>query len=304
MKPQHLSLMLLICAIWGYNFVASKIAVSHFPPVFFTGLRFLGLALIMLPWLRWQKGQMQLVLWAALTMGTLHFALMFNGIALADDVAVVAVVVQLGVPIATLLAWAFLNEKVRWRRGAGIALAFLGTMVISFDPKVFGYKGAIIFCLLSVFAMSIGQILIRRIRDVNTLSMQAWVGIISGPSLLLLSFVAESGQVASIQTAEWQHWGVLLYAILGVSLLGHGGAYFLLRRYPVSIVNPGFTLAPILGILSGIYFLGEQLSNRVIIGSAMTLLGVLIVTLRESKAAEAAGQRPVIAPVSDKAAGE
>ncbi len=304
MKPQHLSLMLLICAIWGYNFVASKIAVSHFPPVFFTGLRFLGLALIMLPWLRWQKGQMRLVLWAALTMGTLHFALMFNGIALADDVAVVAVVVQLGVPIATLMAWAFLNEKVRWRRGAGIALAFLGTMVISFDPKVFGYKGAIIFCLFSVVAMSIGQILVRRIRDVNTLSMQAWVGMISGPSLLLLSFVGESGQMASIQTAEWQHWGVLLYAILGVSLLGHGGAYFLLRRYPVSIVNPGFTLAPILGILSGIYFLGEQLSNRVIIGSAMTLLGVLIVTLRESKAAEAAGQRPIAAPVSDKAAGE
>jgi O-acetylserine/cysteine efflux transporter len=214
------------------------------------------------------------------------------------------VVVQLGVPIATLLAWAFLDEKVRWRRGAGITLAFLGTMVISFDPKVFGYKGAIIFCLLSVFAMSIGQILIRRIRDVNTLSMQAWVGMISGPSLLLLSYVAESGQVASIQTAEWQHWGVLLYAILGVSLLGHGGAYFLLRRYPVSIVNPGFTLAPLLGILSGIYFLDEQLSNRVIIGSAMTLLGVLIVTLRESKAAEAAGRPPVAEPVSDKAAGE
>lgn len=303
MKPQHLSLMLLICAVWGYNFVASKIAVMHFPPVFFTGLRFLGLALIMLPWLRWQKGQMPIVLWAALMMGTLHFALMFNGIALADDVAVVAVVVQLGVPIATLMAWVFLKEKVRWRRGAGILLAFLGTMVISFDPKVFSYKGAIILCLLSVIAMSTGQILIRRIRDVDTLAMQAWVGVISGPSLLLISWFAESGQVASLRDAEWQHWGVLLYAILGVSLLGHGGAYFLLRRYPVSIVNPGFTLAPILGILSGIYFLDERLSDRVIIGSAMTLLGVLIVTLREAKVAEATG-RPVATPVSDKAAGE
>ncbi|MFN4163842.1 MAG: DMT family transporter [Ferrovibrio sp.] len=302
MKPQHLALMLLICAIWGYNFVASKIAVSQFPPVFFTGLRFLGLALLMAPWLKWQKGQMHLVLPAALFMGTLHFALMFNGIALADDVAVVAVVVQLGVPISTLMAWAMLGERVRWKRGAGIALAFLGTMVISFDPKVMGYQGAILFCIGSVLAMSYGQILVRRIRDVDTFSMQAWVGMVSAPSLLLISFVAESGQVQSALEADWVGWATVGYAVLGVSLVGHGGAYFLLRRYPVSVVNPGFTLAPILGIVSGIVFLGESLSFRVLIGSAMTIAGVLIVTLREAKVAEARGLTPAEAP--DKAIGK
>lgn len=307
MKPQHLALMLLICAIWGYNFVASKIAVSQFPPVFFTGLRFLGLALLMIPWLKWQKGQMHLVLPAALMMGTLHFALMFNGIALADDVSVVAVVVQLGVPISTLMAWGMLGERVRWKRGLGIGLAFLGTMIISFDPKVFGYKGAILFCLGSVFAMSYGQILVRRIQGVDTFTMQAWVGAISGPSLLLISFLIEDGQVQSAVEADWLHWGMLGYAILGVSLIGHGGAYFLLRRYPVSIVNPGFTLAPILGIASGIMFLGERLSERVLIGAALTLLGVLIVTLREAKVAEARGALPadpVVKPEANRIAGE
>lgn len=189
MKPQHLALMLLICAIWGFNFVASKLAVGQFPPVFFSGLRFLGLALLMAPWLKWQKGQMHLVLPAALLMGTLHFALMFNGIALADDVAVVAVVVQLGVPISTLMAWGLLGERVRWKRGLGIALAFLGTVVITFDPKVFSYKGAILFCLASVFAMSYGQIFVRRISSVDAFTMQAWVGLISAPSLLLISLL-------------------------------------------------------------------------------------------------------------------
>ncbi|WP_341704290.1 DMT family transporter [Ferrovibrio sp.] len=307
MKPQHLALMLLICTIWGFNFVASKIAVTQFPPVFFTGLRFLGVGLLMLPWLKWQPGQMRLVIPAALLMGTLHFTLMFNGIALADDVAVVAVVIQLGVPISTLMAWGMLGERVRWKRGLGIALAFLGTMVISFDPKVMGYHTAILFCIGSVLAMSFGQILVRRIRDVGTFEMQAWVGLVSAPSLLMISFLAESGQTASMLSAEWEHWAMIVYAVLGVSLVGHGGAYFLLRRYPVSIVNPGFTLAPILGILSGIVFLDERLSERVVIGSAMTLIGVLIVTLREAKVAEARGARPgeaALAPASEKAAGE
>lgn len=308
MKPPHIALLLLICTIWGFNFVASKVAVGQFPPVFFTGMRFIGLGLLMVPWLKWQKGQMHLVLPAALLMGTLHFALMFNGIALADDVSVVAVVVQLGVPISTLLAWALLGEKVRWKRGLGIALAFVGTMVISFDPKVFGYMGAILYCLGSVFAMSYGQILVRRISGVDTFTMQAWVGAISGPSLLLISFLFESGQAASMVEASWIHWGTVAYAILGVSLIGHGGAYYLLRRYPVSIVNPGFTLAPILGIVSGILFLDEQLSGRVLIGAVLTLAGVLIVTLREAKAVEARSATPdeaaLKAPAPSRAAGE
>jgi O-acetylserine/cysteine efflux transporter len=308
MKPPHLLLMLLICAIWGYNFVASKIAVGQFPPVFFTGMRFACLGLLMVPWLKWQTGQMHLVIPAALLMGTLHFALMFNGIALADDVSVVAVVVQLGVPISTLMAWALLGEKVRWRRGFGIALAFLGTMVISFDPKVFGYMGAILYCLGSVFAMSYGQVLVRRITGVDTFTMQAWVGAISGPSLLLISFIFESGQTQSMVDAAWVHWGMLAYATLGVSLVGHGGAYYLLRKYPVSIVNPGFTLAPILGIVFGILFLDERLSERVLVGAALTLLGVLIVTLREAKVVEArttsADAAALQAPSPSKTAGE
>lgn len=308
MKPPHIALMLLICAIWGFNFVASKVAVGQFPPVFFTGLRFLGLALLMVPWLKWQKGQMHLVLPAALLMGTLHFALMFNGIALADDVSVVAVVVQLGVPISTLMAWGLLGEKVRWKRGLGIALAFVGTLVISFDPKVFGYMGAILYCLGSVFAMSYGQILVRRISGVDTFTMQAWIGAISGPSLLLISFIFERGQVTSMVEASWMHWGTVFYAILGVSLIGHGGAYYLLRKYPVSIVNPGFTLAPILGIIFGILFLDERLSERVFIGAALTLLGVLIVTLREAKVVEARSvsreEAALKAPAPSKTAGE
>ena len=85
MKPQHLALMLLICAIWGGNFVVSKLAVGHFPPVLFTALRFALLALLMVPWLKWKPGQMGSVLLAALCMGTLHFALIIIGIAKADE---------------------------------------------------------------------------------------------------------------------------------------------------------------------------------------------------------------------------
>jgi O-acetylserine/cysteine efflux transporter len=303
MKPQHLALMLLICAIWGGNFVVTKLAVGHFPPVLFTALRFGLVAVLMLPWLRWKPGQMRNVVVAALCMGTLHFALIIIGIAKADDVSVVAVVTQLGVPISTLMAVLLLGERVRWKRSLGIALAFSGAVVISFDPKVMNYQVAIGLILMAVIIFSVGQITVRRIHDVHTFTMQAWVGILSAPSLLLISLMIEDGQAEQTLSASAWHWSAIVYAAVAVSLIGHGGAYYLLRRYPVSIVNPGFTLAPIFGVLAGVYFLDEHLSGRVIVGSAITLLGVLIVAMREGTVADARGVSPEKVAL-EKGAGE
>ena len=49
MKPQHLALMLLCQFIWGVNFVAAKIGLQHFEPLFFVALRFSIVALLLLP---------------------------------------------------------------------------------------------------------------------------------------------------------------------------------------------------------------------------------------------------------------
>lgn len=303
MKPQHIALMLLICAIWGGNFVVTKLAVDHFPPILFTALRFAVVAALMLPWLRWKPGQMGNVVIAAVCMGTLHFALIIVGIAKADDVSVVAVVTQLGVPIVTLMAVLLLGERIGWKRSLGIALAFVGAMVISFDPKVMNYQIAIGLILMAVIVYSFGQITVRRIRDVDTFTMQAWVGILSAPSLLVISLALETGQTEQILAANTWHWGAIAYAGIAVSLIGHGGTYYLLRRYPVSIVNPGFTLAPIFGVIAGVVFLNEQLSMRVIIGSVITLVGVLIVAMREASVAEARGVSPEKVAL-EKGAGE
>ncbi len=285
MRLQHIALLVLVCAIWGFNFVVAKVAVGHFPPIFVTGLRFLGLGLLLLPWLKWQPGQMVLVFQIALLMGALHFALMFTGLKLADDVSVVAVLTQLGVPLSTLMAWAMLGETVRWRRGIGIALAFAGSIVMVFDPKVFGYAGAIAILVISVASMSLGQVLVRRIRNVDAFAMQAWIGAIGAPSLMLLSFMLESGQWEAAQSASWLEWGTIAYMSVAVSLIGHGSAYYLLRLYPVAVVNPGFTLAPVLGAMFGVVILGERLGSGALIGAAMTIIGVFIVTLRESQIA-------------------
>src|SRR5215212_526200 len=62
MTLQHFLLMVLICTIWGFNFVAAKVGVNEFPPLLFTGLRFSLLALVLIPFLKPAAGRMTDVL--------------------------------------------------------------------------------------------------------------------------------------------------------------------------------------------------------------------------------------------------
>src|SRR5262249_46601951 len=75
----------------------------------------------------------------------------------------------------------------------------------------------------------------------------------------------------------------LVYQILGASLIGQGGMYFLLRRYDVALVTALLLLSPVLGVVFGVWLLHEPMTMPILIGSSMTLLGVFIIALRQRK---------------------
>lgn len=288
MKPIHLLFMLAIDVVWGFNYVAAKFGIFYLPPLWFAALRFVALAIILAPWLRWQTGRMWMVLAVALGAGAFHFAFIFAGLALADDVSVVAVLTQLGVPFATLLGVLLLGERIRWRRTLGIALAFSGVVVIGFDPRVFGYIGAVGLVALSQVSAAFGLVAMRRLGGVPVFTIQAWLGAISAPVLFVLSLVLEQGQVAATVNAPWQAWGALAFTVLLTSLVGHGGMNWLLLRHPINVVMPLTLLAPLFGVLFGVWLNGDQISGRFLLGGFITLVGVLIIILRQPEAAKAA----------------
>lgn len=252
MTLPHLSLMVAICVVWGLNFVVGKAGVSVFPPIIFTGLRFVLLSALLLPFLKWQRGQMANIVLVSVAMGSLHFALFYSGLALSENVSITAVAVQLSVPFATLLSVAFLGEQVGWRRWFGIGLAFVGVMIIGFDPVVFDDLDGLTLVVLAAFIGSIGMVTMRRMEGVGVFQLQAWIAMLSWPPLLCLSLIAEGGQLAAIEGAGPMGWGAVVYTAVGASLFGHAGMFFLLQRYEVSDTAPLTLLAPVLGVVFGI----------------------------------------------------
>ena len=285
MQPAHFLLLVAICAVWGFNFVASKVGVNQFPPLFFVGLRFGILLLCLLPFLRWAPGRMRDVILIALFNGAFHFGLLFVGIAL-TEASVVAIVVQLNAPFATMLSIVLLGEVVRWRRWTGIALTFLGVAIISVEPHVLDAPAGVLFSVAAALSGAVAAILMRRLTNVGAFQLQSWTALVTAPALLAASFLLETGQGEAMASADLMAWGALLYTTFGASLIGHNVYYWLLQRYEVSLLAPLTLLSPILGVFFGITILDEPLTSRIALGAAIAFAGVTILALRNKVAVE------------------
>lgn len=266
--------------MWGLNLLTTKLGVREIPPIMFTGLRLGVILLVCLPWLRWFPGQMRNLLLVGLFTGVGGFGLLPLGLWLSKDVSTVAIFTQLVVPFSVLVSVLMLGEVIHWRRKAGIALAFIGVFIIGFDPRAFSYAPGLICIVLQCLSAALGMVYVKRLRGINPMQLQAWIAVLALPVILGLSLLLEQGPGSAVRSASYAAWGAVLMAAVGSSLIGQSGFFYLLKRYPVSSVAPLTVLSTVFGMLAGVLVNHDVLTGRMLIGGALTLVGVVIIELR------------------------
>ena len=278
---RDLALVLLICLFWAVNFLTSAYALREVPPFLFTAMRMGLLAAMLLPFLRLPpRSQWKRLFAVAMLNGVLHFGTSFLALKLAGNLSSPAIVTQVYVPMAVLLAWWLLGERFGWRTGVGVALSFAGVLVLGFDPMVLERPAALFVMMGSSLMVAIGTVLMRGLKGVRMVDQQGWTAVLSLLPLLAISALFEPGSFDALRNASWIGWGGALYAALFSSLLGHGVFYWLVQRHPVATVTPYLLLTPVLAVLLGILFWGDRPGPALWIGGAMVLGGVLVVALR------------------------
>src|SRR5918992_2442980 len=146
MVTRYWPMLLLLAAIWGASYLFIKVALEDIAPAPMMAIRALVAALILAGYLVMTMGASRALFalrasWrAALVLGTLNAAIPFWLVAWGETHvdSSVSGIAQSTVPIFTfLLAWRFLpNEHVGSARIAGVALGFLGVVVLAgFDPR-------------------------------------------------------------------------------------------------------------------------------------------------------------------------
>ncbi|MCH8862231.1 MAG: DMT family transporter [Proteobacteria bacterium] len=290
MRTKHMALLLLVTLIGGTNFLAVKFTVTEIPPVFASALRFLISGVILIPFLKIQPGRMRQLIFTALNIGVLNFALVYIGFARAGDVSTVAIVSQAAVPFSMILAVVLLKEKVGFWRITATITSLAGIVLLGFDPRVFEYIDAVLLILAGVAAFSFGTIQMRRLGNVPPLVFMAWLSLLASTTQFLLSFFMESGQIALTLGASRQALGALVYTGVISTVFAHAAFYYVLQRNPVSRVMPFTVLAPLFGVILSILVLGEVMSARVVAGGLLTFAGVMVITFRNRQEINKLGQ--------------
>src|SRR6056297_1224297 len=214
-------------------------------------------------------------------MGAIHFGLVFFALERSADLSSIALLMQVYIPLSTLLAVLFLGERIGWRTTSGIVIAFGGVMLMGLDPLVLAQLDVLVLVLASALSLAVGTVLMRNLKGIGVFSFQAWNAVLSLPLLLIAAFLLESplsGLTAPIQTP--MAWVAVSYSAIAASIIGHGGFYWLIQRHEVNRITPFLLLVPLLSVLLGIAVWGDRPGPRLLIGGGLILLGVLWITLR------------------------
>ena len=286
MALRDFALIVLICLIWATNNIVSKYVVADLavPPLFYAAVRFALVGLITLPWLLPMPRPRWRLLVVAMLMGGGNFALLFIGLQTATASAA-AVVIQLGVPITTLLSMLMLGEKVRWRRGIGISLTLSGALLVMWDPGGFVVSTGLLFVVAAAFLGSLGAVMMKQMDGVRPLQFQAWVGFASFWPLAGLSLWLEPGQVQAGMAGGWPFVIAVVFSAVIVSVAAHTAYYGLIQRYEANLISPLTLMTPLATIALGVLIMSDPFGPRMAIGTAVALAGVLIIALRPNQVA-------------------
>jgi O-acetylserine/cysteine efflux transporter len=282
MQPRDLLVFVGVCFVWALNVVASKIVVDDLsvPPLLYAAARSAVVMAALSPWLFPAPRPIGRVVIAVFTLGSGAFATMFIGLETTDP-ATAGIISLLGAPLTAVLGIVFLGERIHWRRGAGIAFAFVGVTLALWSPTGLILTGGVLWIVFSTFIGSVGAILLKQLPEASPLKLQAWSGF-TGMLILTPLSVGTEWHAIPGGTYGWELIGILAFSGLVVSVGAHTIYFRMLQKYEANLVAPLTLMTPIFTVSLGAIFTGDTITPLMISGGVLALCGVFIIAVRRS----------------------
>ena len=288
LPPAAAATMLLLCAVWGLNMVAVKLASAGIPPVLQAGLRSLVSAALLLGWCRWRgiglgDWRRDGTLAPGLLVGALfglEFLLLYFGVGLTT--ASRAVVFLYGAPFFVALGahWLLPDDRLTPAKAAGLAIAF-GGLLLAFAEGLRAPAGerALLgdaLCLLAGALWGATTVLVKatRLRGARPELVLQYQLAVSAPLLLLASpLLGEPAAVALTPVVAT----AFLYQSVGVAFASYTAWFWLVSRHSASRLSAFSFLTPLFGVLAGAALLGERLGPLFGLAALLVAAGIWLV---------------------------
>ena len=276
--PKQTIMALFVPFLWGLGFVFAKGAINHFPPILLMAFRFSLTALVLVWFTPLPVRKFFQLFKIAIVAAAVQYSLTFTGVK-GLEAGLASIIVQLEVPFLVILGALLLREKPGYKKWIGIAISFLGVAIMSQQDELSGSFISIALVLSGCFAWALGQVMIRKLKDVSGMQVTAWIAVFAAPQLFLMSAIFENGQEEAMRTANPLVWWTVLYLGLIMTCLGYYFWNTLIRHHDVSKVAPFLLLLPVFSVLGGNLFLGETITVEKFYGGATILLGIGVIVL-------------------------
>lgn len=267
--------------LWSTGFIATKIGLRDSAPLTLLTLRFAGAALllIVLAWqfkVRWprQPGTLGHLVIAGVLIHAGYVGFSFEANAMGMPVSVLSLIGVLQ-PVLTALgaAW-LLRERVGVLQWIGLALGCGGVSLVLLDRVAFVPTFPMVVCACaSVLALTAGTLYQKRFCAASDL--------LSGTALQLTASALLVGFLGSMRAAPPVHWHAGFALTLGWlvvinSVVSTLMLYWLIRRGAASRVTSLFYLVPVVTSIMGHLLVDEQFGRYFVVGSVMTICGVML----------------------------
>lgn len=274
-------LLVLVAAVWGFNFVVIKIGIANFPPIFFSALRFLFAALPLVFFLPRPAVPWRLILGIGFVLGVVKFSFLFIGMDVGLSAGLASLLLQSQAFFTVILAALLYGDRPRPVQVAGILVAFAGMAVIATTVDGgFTYAGLALVLAAGV-AWAFSNLLMRKVGKVDMLSLMVWVSLVPPIPLAIISLTTEGlgRDIAALTAMSWQGLGAVAYIAYIATVFGFGIWGYMIRKHGVSTVAPFSLLVPVFGMSSSALVLGESFGPARIAGAAFVVCGLVLTAL-------------------------
>lgn len=294
MRSNHSSAFIalaVLALVWGYNWVAMKVALDYAPPFSFSALRACGSTLVLfIPLLisgksRLPKARRQLV-WLALlqTFGFMALASFALSLGNAGKATILAYTMPFWVLI---LAVPWLGEKLTRGKLLAATMGVVGVLLIFSPWRSHPDLRSLALAAGAGFLWAVAVIVFKRLHIHDTwelLAFNAWQMLIGAIPL---------GIVAILLPQPAVHWTVPFDLSLGYSIFfGTSLAWFLwlfiLSRMPAGLSGLSALIIPVVGVLAAWLQLGEEPHLWEAMGIISIVIGLAALSRLEWRAAQAA----------------
>ena len=280
MPIKHLLILLLIAIAHGSAFPITKLVLNDsVPPILMASLRMGLVLLILIPFWKFkipEKKYIPSLIAFSISMGVMVYVFMTLALYYSSIISPVIVGSQLAIPFGILASAFMLNENISLKKWFFILTAFLGVLIIFFDPGLVDNFLGLLFASLMALSFALAQVFSRQLKDLDISLTNAFTGLFGFIILLILSYFIESNTISTIQSISYNSWILISYQAIVVSLGAHLMMFYLYKFYTVGQIFPSYSLFPIFGIALSFLIFGEIPSILFIFGGIIVIGSVFL----------------------------